>query len=257
MLPGRPRSFRAIADAGSGLTRDTPANSGSEGDPNNALVPALPSKPAFAAGSQVFIGCATWCASASAQTRPSQTFLRTIGGSAMNANTFGNSGSEIPFAVAVGHSAPTGRVGASPGNRILAALPPDALSSLLAYLKPEFLPRGRVLCDIDESLRHVYFVERGLVSMVAVFADRTTVEMATVGREGLVWAASTPSPDTSYRFPSWPWRSRPRDSGMSSGTARNSTRRVTLTPKRFSVRRCRPRHATASTWSRSGVRAGF
>lgn len=104
----------------------------------------------------------------------------------MNANTFGNSGSEIPFAVAVGHSAPTGRVGASPGNRILAALPPDALSSLLAYLKPEFLPRGRVLCDIDESLRHVYFVERGLVSMVAVFADRTTVEMATVGREGLV-----------------------------------------------------------------------
>ena len=104
----------------------------------------------------------------------------------MNANTFGNSGSELPFAVAVGHSAPTVRTGASPANRILAALPPDALSSLLPYLKPEFLPRGRVLCDTDESLRHVYFVERGLVSMVAVFADRTTAEMATVGREGLV-----------------------------------------------------------------------
>jgi CRP-like cAMP-binding protein len=104
----------------------------------------------------------------------------------MNATTFGNSGSEIPFAVAVGQAPLTGRAGASPGNRILAALPRDALSSLLPYLKPEFLPRGRVLCDIDESLRHVYFVERGLVSMVAVFADRTTAEMATVGREGLV-----------------------------------------------------------------------
>jgi hypothetical protein len=50
VLPGRPRSFRAIADAGSGLTRGTPANSGSEGYPNSALVPALPSKPGFAEG---------------------------------------------------------------------------------------------------------------------------------------------------------------------------------------------------------------
>jgi CRP-like cAMP-binding protein len=104
----------------------------------------------------------------------------------MNANTFGNSGSEIPFAVAVGHTAPTGRAGVTPRNRILAALPPDALSGLLPHLKSEFLPRGRVLCDSHESLRHVYFVERGLVSMVAVFADLTTAEMATVGREGLV-----------------------------------------------------------------------
>jgi CRP-like cAMP-binding protein len=104
----------------------------------------------------------------------------------MTATTFGNPGGEVPSALAVGKAMLMGRAGSDPRNRILAALPREVLSHLLPYLKPEFLPRGRVLCDIDESLRHVYFVERGLVSMVAVFADRTTAEMATVGHEGLV-----------------------------------------------------------------------
>jgi CRP-like cAMP-binding protein len=104
----------------------------------------------------------------------------------MTATTFGNPGGEVPSAFAVGKAIPVGRAGSDPRNRILAALPREVLSNLLPYLQPEFLPRGRVLCDIDESLRHVYFVERGLVSMVAVFADRTTAEMATVGHEGLV-----------------------------------------------------------------------
>ena len=103
----------------------------------------------------------------------------------MNANTFGNSDGEVSL-FAVGRDPPMGRAGSSPRNRILAALPRDVLASLLPYLQPEFLSRGTVLCDVDESLRHVYFVEKGLVSMVAVFADRTTAEMATVGREGLV-----------------------------------------------------------------------
>jgi CRP-like cAMP-binding protein len=43
-----------------------------------------------------------------------------------------------------------------------------------------------VLCEADAPLTQVYFVETGAVSLVAVFEDRTTAEMATVGREGLV-----------------------------------------------------------------------
>jgi CRP-like cAMP-binding protein len=104
----------------------------------------------------------------------------------MNATTSGNSGGEISPAGALGNVTAVKRTGYAPRNRILAALPRDVLANLLPYLKPELLPRGRVLCDVDESLRHVYFVERGLVSMVAVFADRTTAEMATVGHEGLI-----------------------------------------------------------------------
>jgi CRP-like cAMP-binding protein len=48
------------------------------------------------------------------------------------------------------------------------------------------LPRDQVLCEADEPLTHVYFIETGLVSLVSFFDDGTTAEMATVGREGLV-----------------------------------------------------------------------
>ena len=53
-------------------------------------------------------------------------------------------------------------------------------------MTPVLLPPDKVLCDADEPLTHVYFIETGLVSLVSVFEDGTTAEMATVGREGLV-----------------------------------------------------------------------
>lgn len=81
---------------------------------------------------------------------------------------------------------PSALGGFNPSNRILAALPREVLSRLALHLKPTFLPRGRVLCDMNAALDHVYFIEKGLVSMVAVFRDSTTAEMATIGREGLV-----------------------------------------------------------------------
>jgi CRP-like cAMP-binding protein len=73
-----------------------------------------------------------------------------------------------------------------PRNWLLAALPQDVLSSFRPHLKPVSLPRGRVLCDAEEPQKRVYFVETGLVSLVSVFEDGTTPEMATVGREGVV-----------------------------------------------------------------------
>jgi hypothetical protein len=42
------------------------------------------------------------------------------------------------------------------------------------------------LCDAEEPLKRVYFVEAGIVSLVTVFEDGTMPEMATVGREGMV-----------------------------------------------------------------------
>ena len=85
--------------------------------------------------------------------------------------------------------APLALVGSAsfkPRNRLLAALPHEVLSSLRPHLKPVSLPRGRVLCEADEPLRRIYFVEAGAVSLVTVFEDGTTPEMATVGREGMV-----------------------------------------------------------------------
>jgi CRP-like cAMP-binding protein len=44
--------------------------------------------------------------------------------------------------------------------------------------------RGQVLMDADSSLDHVYFPDSGVVSVVAVYADGSIIEMATIGREG-------------------------------------------------------------------------
>jgi CRP-like cAMP-binding protein len=44
--------------------------------------------------------------------------------------------------------------------------------------------RGQVLMDADGPLDHVYFPDSGVVSIVAVYADGSIIEMATIGREG-------------------------------------------------------------------------
>src|ERR1700681_724383 len=38
--------------------------------------------------------------------------------------------------------------------------------------------------DADSSLDHVFFADSGVVSVVAVYADGSVIEMATIGREG-------------------------------------------------------------------------
>jgi CRP-like cAMP-binding protein len=43
---------------------------------------------------------------------------------------------------------------------------------------------GQVLMDADGSLDHVFFPDSGVVSVVAVYADGSVIEMATIGREG-------------------------------------------------------------------------
>ena len=44
--------------------------------------------------------------------------------------------------------------------------------------------RGQVLMDADTPLDHVFFPDSGVVSVVAVYADGSIIEMATIGREG-------------------------------------------------------------------------
>jgi CRP-like cAMP-binding protein len=44
--------------------------------------------------------------------------------------------------------------------------------------------RDQVLMDADSPLDHVFFPDSGVVSVVAVYADGSIIEMATIGREG-------------------------------------------------------------------------
>src|SRR6201981_752841 len=44
--------------------------------------------------------------------------------------------------------------------------------------------RAQILIDADSSLDHVFFPDSGVVSALAVYADGSIIEMATIGREG-------------------------------------------------------------------------
>ena len=71
-----------------------------------------------------------------------------------------------------------------PRNRLLLALPASNLKRLLPELEQIPCQRGQVLMDADSSLDHVFFPDSGVVSVVAVYADGSVIEMATIGREG-------------------------------------------------------------------------
>jgi CRP-like cAMP-binding protein len=71
-----------------------------------------------------------------------------------------------------------------PRNRLLLALPPGNLKRLMPELEHIPCQRGQVLMDSEGSLDHVYFPDSGVVSIVAVYADGSIIEMATIGREG-------------------------------------------------------------------------
>ena len=51
-------------------------------------------------------------------------------------------------------------------------------------LEPIRCHREQVLMDADSALDHVFFPDSGVVSVVAVYANGSIIEMATIGREG-------------------------------------------------------------------------
>src|SRR4249919_2190940 len=71
-----------------------------------------------------------------------------------------------------------------PHNRLLLALPASNLKRLMPELEQIHGQRGQVLMDADSSLDHIFFPDSGVVSVVAVYADSSVIEMATIGREG-------------------------------------------------------------------------
>ena len=71
-----------------------------------------------------------------------------------------------------------------PRNRLLLALPSRNLARLMAELEHIRCQRGQVLVEADSSFDHVFFPDSGVVSVVAVYADGSVIEMATIGREG-------------------------------------------------------------------------
>jgi len=73
-----------------------------------------------------------------------------------------------------------------PQNKILAALPSKEYNRLLPYLTPVSLHSGDTLYKTKDRIKHVYFVNGAVVSLVTHMEEGTSVEVGLVGNEGMV-----------------------------------------------------------------------
>ena len=71
-------------------------------------------------------------------------------------------------------------------NRLLAALPVDALERWLSHLEPVDMPLGQVLYEPGSTLSHVYFPTSAIVSLLYVMQNGASAEIAIVGNDGIV-----------------------------------------------------------------------
>ena len=84
-----------------------------------------------------------------------------------------------------------GRVSALAGaarpirNGLLGALPAEDLERIRPHLEQVELEQRELLFDSETPIRHVYFPETAVVSLVSTLAVGGTVEIGTAGREGM------------------------------------------------------------------------
>lgn len=72
-------------------------------------------------------------------------------------------------------------------NQILAALPTKKYKDLLSSLQPVSLSLNQVLYEAGEPVRHVYFPNSAMISMIAFREDGArSLEVGVIGNEGMV-----------------------------------------------------------------------
>jgi len=71
-------------------------------------------------------------------------------------------------------------------NQLLAALPGKAYKHLLPHLESVSLPFMEVLYESGEPIKHVYFPNDGLISLLVVMGDETPREVGMIGNEGML-----------------------------------------------------------------------
>lgn len=85
-----------------------------------------------------------------------------------------------------------------PENRLLAALPQEDWRAMRPHFEEVDLPAARVLVEADRPFRRLYFPTSGVISALAVFADGSGAEVATVGREGMAGVGAVLGSDTAF-----------------------------------------------------------
>src|SRR6202453_1556248 len=70
------------------------------------------------------------------------------------------------------------------GNQLLAALGPESRSRIDPHLQPVTLKLGAVVCEAGGLLKHAYFPEGSVLSLLTVLENGSAIETANIGREG-------------------------------------------------------------------------
>ncbi len=71
-------------------------------------------------------------------------------------------------------------------NQLLAAMPGKEYQRLQPHLEEVTLAFGEVLYESGEIIRRVYFPNHGIVSLLSMVEERSTLEVGVVGNEGMV-----------------------------------------------------------------------
>lgn len=71
-------------------------------------------------------------------------------------------------------------------NRLLRAIPASEYAAITGLLEPLVLATHDVLFEVNQPIRAVYFFGTGVASMVTTMRDGATVEVSTIGNDGLV-----------------------------------------------------------------------
>lgn len=84
------------------------------------------------------------------------------------------------------HLPDTFRAGGPPlhGNRLLGTLSLADPERIASFLEPLEVKAGSVLCWAAQGLRHAYFPDGAVLSILTVLADGSAIETAKIGREG-------------------------------------------------------------------------
>jgi|SRR5947209_5755928 len=82
-------------------------------------------------------------------------------------------------------------------NHILASLPPEDYERLAPHLEQVELPHSKVIQQSGGLIKHVYFPQRSMVSLISHTLEGQSVEVGIVGFEGVAGISATLGVDTS------------------------------------------------------------
>ena len=71
-----------------------------------------------------------------------------------------------------------------PSNQLLGALEPKSLRRIESHLEPIKLKLGAVVCEAGGLLKHAYFPQGAVLSLLTVLENGSAIETANIGREG-------------------------------------------------------------------------